>query len=105
MKYIVSRSSIYNDDEKPIEEAIEGKIHDYWKSTKYNYDYFMKVCRDIIKLPEGNYRGIVKEPRKVWLVEIDDITKFIDKYGQIVIHPKNNEECLYEIEIYDYYRE
>ena len=104
MKYIVSRTSIWP-DEKPIEEAVEGVIHNYWESTEYNYDYFMKMCRDVVKLSEGNYRGTIKEGEKVWIVEVDDLIKFVDKYGPIIIQPADNEEGLYEIEIYDYYRE
>lgn len=103
MKYIVSRTSIWT-DEKPIEEAVEGEVHEY--NTYCDESILSKnVFKDIIKLSDGHFRGTYKQPVKVWVVEVDDLIKFVDKYGPIIIQPADNEEGLYEIEIYDYYRE
>lgn len=112
MKYIVTRTSLW--DEQPIEEAVRAKVHWFDVRTnvikqpdkKHMWEHFVDRNRDIIQLPNGNWRGINKEASEVWLVEIDDLLSFRDKCGEdIIVMKPSCEEGYYELEIYDTYRE
>jgi hypothetical protein len=98
-------------DEQPIDNAVQEQIHyfGYRDGSIINnpiaWENFNNNCRDIIKLPDGNYRGIRKDASDVWVVEIDNLNDFVKKYGQIVLSESNTEEGYMSVEIYDDYRE
>lgn len=85
MIYRVTRTSVWDYEEKPCDEAFKGETMNVW----YN------------------------QPRKEtywWFVKLDtleDLHNFIRKYGKVVIQEREAEypEHPFEIEIYDDYRE
>lgn len=109
MIYIITRTS---SEGKPINDAIKTEIHRIDKRTARILDHdkkdvwedFNKKCRDI-KFVDGHYEGVRIKPFTVWIYDIEDITKFVDKYGDIVISKCECEEGYYVVEIYDTYRE
>lgn len=112
MKYIITRTSIWKPDVKPIDGAIKEQVHDFVffhnnliVSDPIRYQYINQRCRDIIKLPDGQYRGIEKEPTEVWVLDIEDLNDFCQKNGEIIMSWASNEEGLMRLEIYDDYRE
>lgn len=112
MIYIITRTSIFDDEIKPIEDAIETEIHSIDKRTarildhdkRHIWEKFNKLCRDI-KFVDDHYEGVRIKPQKVWIYDIDDMRKFVDKYGDVVISKCECEEGYYVVEIYDTYRE
>jgi hypothetical protein len=78
MKFIVSRTSIWGDDEKPCKEAKQEKL---------------------------TWCG---ETENCWVVEIntlEDLIKFYKKYGDLILEESDVKEAPIKIEIYDTYRE
>jgi len=110
MKYIIRRS-IWDPDVKPIDGAIKEQIHYFdfrdssIKDDKDSWEQFNEDCRDIVKLQDGNYRGIEKNPSDVWVLEINDLNKFVEKNGEIILSAAYNEEGYMSVEIYDDWRE
>jgi hypothetical protein len=115
MKYIVKRSSLYN-NEKPCNEAFLC-AHKCWDIRYYGSEETFDFHHSNT---EGTWRGKGKNHTKIgntcikrqidkelWTVEISSIrelNKFIAKYGKIIIRPW--EWISYpEIEIYDDYIE
>ena len=113
MKFIITRTSCWDENESPAEEAIEVEVHWYDRRTEIItrsdkagiWKWFNKRNRDIVHLPEGIWQGVNKEPSKAWLIETDDICSLVDKYGEIIVKKPSCEEGYYELEIYDGYRE
>ncbi len=116
MKYIVKRTSNYCSFEEgnpPVENAKMEYIHQYdtrtpiikQKGRENIWKQFVERNRNIVQLPNGNWRGIEKEAEQVWVVEVDDLLSFVDKHGQCILSEPDCEEGYYEIEIYDDYRE
>ena len=114
MKFIVSKTSLWDDDEPPCQEAFRGKClrvdcrsvdspkklncmtEDEWYAEGTNHrtedDY---ICRDMDEID-------------CWFIKINSLkqlTKFIDEYGGVVIEPWWNNWSVLKIEIYDTYRE
>lgn len=111
MKYIITRASIKDPEVKPIDGAIEGQVHyfDFRFSSieddKDSWKQFNEACRDIVKLQNGNYMGIEKNPTNVWVLEIDDLNKFVEENGEIILKAAYNEEGYMSVVIYDDWRE
>lgn len=81
MEFIVSRSSVYDNNIKPCDGAKQDIVR-------------------VVKTIRGNLE------KKYWSIEInslEDLIKFIDTYGDVVL--LENSDGYYEIEIYDNYRE
>lgn len=81
MKFIVSKSSVYDNNIKPCDEAKQDIVR-------------------VVKTIRGNLE------KKYWSIEInslEDLIKFIDTHGDVVL--LENSDGYYEIEIYDGYRE
>ena len=111
MKVIVSRTSIWG-DEKPIENAVKGEVayYDYRLETVAKnpsaWDQFVKNNDDIIKLPDGSYRGTNKNKSDVWFIDVDDVFEFVSQLNEsVIVKPSRCVEGYIEIEIYDDYRE
>lgn len=116
MKFIVDRTSSWH-NEKPCKEA---------KRQSFTYlDHrtckTLKEARESGRIPEffesgTNHREedgmIVRDIGKIkyYTIELnsmDELTQFIDKYGEVVISAFNGikENVKYKIEIYDSWRE
>lgn len=112
MKFKITRTSTCR-NEKPCDEAqeVEMEYIDFRtlpkeemikKFSKRFNDYTNKTLRDGTK---GCYK--VQGSEKAFTIEInsiDELIRFTDKYGSIIIIPKEDIE-LPEIEIYDTWRE
>lgn len=112
MKLIVSRTSIWGNEEKPIEDAVNGEVtyYDYRGEKIANepcaWNYFVKMNYDIIKLPDGSYRGTNKNKSDVWFIEVDDVFEFVNQLNEsVIVKPSCCAEGYMEIEIYDDYKE
>ena len=62
-------------------------------------------CMDVRESSDGGFSGYLKNPDKVWVCDIPDLHAFVERYGRIILEKPNNREGLWEIEIYDDYRE
>lgn len=108
MKYIITRTSRYG--EKPIDECVAMQVHkfDYRllriKENQNNWNNFCDVNTDI-QIVDGHYRGTRIQATDVWVAEVNDLHEFVKTYGAIILGEPENKEGLWEIEIYDYYRE
>lgn len=109
MKYIIERTSAWS--EQPIPTAHVEKVHKYdfrrkpKKNEKYPwYEEFLASCHDIKETPNG-LRGVRNEPEEVWVDEIENLHKFVEQYGCIILNKPSCEEGLWSVEIYDDYRE
>lgn len=119
MKYIVSRTSQWDDEIKPCEESFKSS---YIRIDERNTDDPVKIGRykGNKELANKDWYGEGKNHRvenghikrdyndETWFVEINDLqqlNEFIDKYGDIVIQKSYNNPEIFEIEIYDDYRE
>jgi hypothetical protein len=105
MKFVCYRTSTYNGDERPCEEAVselvvetirltelKPSVHPEWFETGTNFrveDGF--VCKDIERV-----KWVVA------LVGLDSFMAFVAKYNPVVVHSKDGYNS---IEIYDDYRE
>ena len=95
-------------DAQPIDNTVQEPIHyfdDIAGSIIHHplvWENFNNKCRDIIKLPNGNYRGVMKNAINRWVAEIDNLSDFVKEYGKIVLDVCDNEEGYMSVEIYDY---
>ena len=83
MKFVISRTSMWNNNEKPCDEAIEETC------------YFNDLNGNTFK-------------RKRWIIQInslDELLKFKEKYESELVITTTYYDGSYEIEIYDDYRE
>ena len=83
---------------------------DYRRTPRENERYlwykdFLAPCHDITLIPDGRLRGVRNEPEEVWVDEIEDLHKFVDQYGEIILNKPSCAEGLWSVEIYDDYRE
>ena len=116
MKFIITRTSIWDRKEKPCEEAKQAKATylDY-RTTKSlqeakQYHWYEQWYNSTVnhRVERGMIVGEKKTKDKVWIVEINslvDILNLIKKYGEIIILRSDYKEYPFEIEIYDDYRE
>lgn len=118
MKVIVERTSLWGDEEKPIDEAVfVNRILHYqdWrtvsslKEAKTMRWYKEWVSSGSNHREENGYivRDCERE-KSVWEVEIEslnDIISIFKKYGDIIIMESIYSEYDFKIEIYDTYRE
>lgn len=109
MKYIIRRSSEWFD--KPIENAHSEEVHFFdrrikdienkpkiWKQyAEYNHDIHLDK--------DGCWCGTNNNPSDVWVADVEDLHKFCEEYGTIILTKPDNAEGLWQIEIYDAYRE
>ena len=108
MKYIIKRTSAW--DEKPIPECVAMQVHKYdyrllrIKDNPNNWKAFCNRNTDIQNV-DGHYRGTNIEVTDVWVAEVQDLHEFVLTYGEIILDKPCNAEGLWEIEIYDDYRE
>lgn len=109
MKYIIKRSS--DSFEKPIENAHVEEVHFFDRRIKdienrpSVWENFKKRNHDIHLDKNGNWCGTNNAPEEVWVTEVEDLHKFVEEYGTIILMEPDNAEGLWTIEIYDSYRE
>lgn len=118
MKYIITRTSAYISD-LPHKDA-KREVVKYLKDVrKFNSLEAWKVKFpkdfDNDKVIETGYTKnnlpyrVYERYWDIYTIEIDNLLKFIEENGQVVISPPENEyvgyESLFTIEIYDDYRE
>ena len=108
-KYIVSRTSDWRGKEPPAEGATPVMVHWYREVVGIAADSYRKVMREKLDIDyedeNGNFGGYEKEPTEEWLCDIPDLHAFVEKYGKIVLMQPENKEGIWEVEIYDDYRE
>lgn len=108
MKYIITRTSTWG--EKPIPECVAMRVHKYSyrllgiKDNPNNWKEFCNSNTDI-QIVDGDYRGTNIRKTNVWVAEVQDLHEFVLTYGEIILDKPCNAEGLWEIEIYDDYRE
>lgn len=118
MEVLISRTSIWDEEEKPIDECDSKKLHVHWldfRSVKT-----IEEARNMHWYNEWYKRGINHREENGFIVcdipkskvmhtlkidTIEDIQSFIKKYGIIVIKQSSYKEFDIELEIYDDYRE
>lgn len=110
MKYIIEKTSAWNN--QPIPTAYIEKVHKYdyrrkpRKDEKYPwYEKFLTSNHDITLTEDGLLRGVRNNAEDVWVGEIEDLHKFVEQYGRIILDKPSCEEGLWSVEIYDDYRE
>ena len=112
MEFMVSRTSAWG--EKPCERAYRkkfirldvrtiGSIEEYNKKFKDNFE-------DRGRNHTVNDRGYIQREfdDEAWFVEIKDLKElmeFTTKHGDIVLYESHWNKNIFEIEIYDTYRE
>lgn len=118
MKFIVRRTSIWDKEKSPCEDAKRDSIVRVETRTLYTPEEFDEryAHREGKWLSVGTNHRVNKEGYitrdngmiDVWSVEIntlEELTEFCGKYGSIVIEDCMWNETYKEIEIYDDYRE
>jgi hypothetical protein len=108
MKYIIKRSSGLF--EQPIENSHLEGLHFFdrrYKSFSSDpfWEKYKKRNHDIHLDKDGYWCGTNNEPKEEWVTEVEDLHKFAEEYGTIILFPPDNAEGLWTIEIYDSYRE
>lgn len=118
MKFIVSRTSIWNDEISPCEEAKRDTIVRVETRTLHTPEEFDKRFAQ----QEGKWLSVGTNHRvdergwitrdigiiDVWTIEfntLNELIEFCSKYGNVVIQDCMWNRAYKEIEIYDYYRE
>lgn len=118
MKFIVSRTSIWNEEESPCEEARRDSVpyvESYNFKTPEEFDKSSVMRREGSWLSVGtnhrlNKKGHITRDngiRDVWSIEInsiEELIEFVNKYGEIVVQDDFCSDYK-EIEIYDDWRE
>lgn len=119
MKFIITRTSDYGDDNSPCEEAKRSQVVKVETRTLRTPEEFDKkfAAREGTWLSIGtNHRigrdGYIcrdREMMNVWTIEVNSIEELIElsrKYGEIIVadHYWSNDEYP-TLEIYDAYRE
>lgn len=121
MKFVVTRTSEWNHDTAPCEEAYQETViytdvrtvNDPAKiplSRNQSPNWWYEAGTNHRRLGPRGGGNIARDfAREVWMVDIetmDDLMKFIEKYGNVVIEEEyyfGNEYP--RLEIYDNYRE
>ena len=107
-KYIVTRTSLRN-GEKPVEEATPVMVHWYCMVSGIAANTYRKGIREKLDVDyedeNGNFGGYEKEPTEEWMCDIPDLHDFVEEYGKIILMKPENKEGIWEVEIYDGYRE
>lgn len=110
MKYIVTRTSNYSNNE-PCEEAVVEAVH-YLTAISKSYckdnpDFLERI--EVTEERDAVYVGYFKDPNEVWVIELPDLealNDFTEKYGECIIRQRSLVIEGYKvIEIYDTYRE
>ena len=114
MKFTISRTSLWDNEKQPIDEAYEDeyiridertvdnpqKLNFYAdREDWYNYGFNHRVENNHIKRD-------FKE--KAWYINVDnleDLLNLNEKYGEIIISKNWNNPNVSSLEIYDDYRE
>ena len=100
MKYIITRTSAWSSD-SPHKDA-KREVVKYLKDVRN----FNSLEAWKAKFPEER---VWERYWDIYTIEIDNLLKFIEENGQVVISPPETEyvgyESLFTIEIYDDYRE
>ena len=118
MIYIVSKTSQYGQDYPPFENSFKHK-HENWQTRSCTEEYFDKNH----SAREGSWRSNGKNHKTcnegkwitrqhpdvdLWSIEInslEELLRFIEDNGRIIIGQSNDNGGVMEIEIYDDYRE
>jgi len=119
MKFKITRTSILGNDRKPCKEAIKERYTRIEVRTFESFEEFDKKFGEI----EGNWlskginhsvnqQGYIQRefPNDAvgWFVEIntlDELLKFQEKYGDVILTRDWNNPQVFKLEIYDDYRE
>lgn len=114
MKCIVTRTSCRGDDQKPCEEAVkeiltavdERIIDDPMKNKLIGERWYTEEGYFNHRVENGHIkRDYKKSAYTIELESLEDLQNFVDKYGDVIIERSTCKEILFEIEIYDYWRE
>lgn len=118
MKFIVSRTSVWDDEKSPCEEAKRDSVVRVETRTLYTPEAFDErfAQKEGKWLSVGtnhrvNEKGYITRDNgmiDVWSVEfntIEELIEFCNKYGSVVIEDYMWNKAYKEIEIYDDYRE
>ena len=95
-EYIIRRAS---DKEVGIEGGRTVRVH-------YFFEFSKKQClcgeyRDLVPLGNDCFRGTRVDAEDADVYEVDDLHKFVEQYGEIVLSAPDNEEGYWVITIYD----
>jgi hypothetical protein len=117
MDFIITRTSIYDADDKPVEEAFKKSV-EYWHTRTCTEEEFNRKFSEREglwkskgknhKITEKGYITRQEENKEMWFISLknfEQLKNFIEKYGNIIIGKKNINDKDFVIEIYDDYRE
>lgn len=120
MRFAVTRTSVYGDDEPPCAEAVKGTLP-YWDCrTCKSFEEFERSQghnflergseHQVVYGPRGGAQGIKRrtDDRTAWFIDIDSLEAlmaFRDKYGDLILTGAFGNEEQPCVEIYDEYRE
>ena len=99
-EYIIRRAS---DRDVGIEGGRTVQVHFIFEWN--DRIYLANKYRDIVPLGDGCFRGTRVDAEDVDVYEVNDLHKFVEQYGEIVLSPPDNEEGYWNIIIYDGYLE
>lgn len=97
--------------EQPIKNSFLIKVHCFdrcFKDIENNpnlWENFKKRNHDIHLDKDGFWCGTNNVPTEVFVADVEDLHKFVEEYGTIILMKPDNAEGLWTIEIYDGYRE
>ena len=114
MKCIVTRTSCRGYDQKPCEEAVkeiltavdERIIDDPMKNKLIGERWYTEEGYFNHRVENGHIKRDYK--RSAYIIELEsleDLQNFVDKYDYVIIERSTCKEILFEIEIYDDWRE
>jgi hypothetical protein len=115
MKFIITKTSAY--DEKPCKEAKRTMVETWHTRTCSEKEFNLRFSdREGLWKSKGKNHSITKEgyitrqqdDREAWCVELnslEELIKFCNKYGQLIVSNEGYDYKNASIEIYDDYRE
>lgn len=105
--YIIKRASNRDMDIPPCKGAEHAKVHYFYDIRKHgDMRWYYNLVRDVVEFGEDGLHGVRKEPDNVWVCEVTDFRALVKEVGfDIILSEPDNEEGIWEIEIYDDYIE
>ena len=110
-KYYITRTSAYRDNDKPHPDAVEAEV--FWcdRRSLKSFDELKNVHWGKDWLKKGTDHKEHSDhisrliPQDGYTIEIDDLAKWVEENGTVVLSHTGVETIPLSIEIYDDYRE
>ena len=112
-RYVITRTSVWDDDISPCEEAFKFKgsyIHgctcksfEEARSLPHVENWFFAKDKRDHRVVEGKLE--CESDHEFWIIEIESIEEAFKRYGQVIVSRSHCKEIPIEIKIYHGYRE